>query len=104
MAATPHRGAPLRARSIESASVAELDLEPAQTRVLSRERGWKSIIAFRTRTTPHTALEFGQETGLAFTGTQLRKTSSAGEGSPGETLRPDVTGVILAFDKQFAER
>lgn len=47
-------------------SFGELTLEPKETRILFRERGWKDVIAFQTRNAPHIGHEYVQKTGLAF--------------------------------------
>jgi sulfate adenylyltransferase len=47
-------------------SFPELTLEPKETRVLFREKGWSDVIAFQTRNAPHIGHEYVQKTGLAF--------------------------------------
>ncbi len=47
-------------------SFRELTLEPKETRILFRERGWRDVIAFQTRNAPHIGHEYVQKTGLAF--------------------------------------
>ncbi len=41
-------------------------LKPAETRVLFREKGWRTITGFQTRNVPHLGHEFVQKTALSF--------------------------------------
>ena len=50
------------------------------------------------KTCPH-----GEEEKLSFSGTKLRKMFSEGEVPPKEFMRPEVSQVILKFDKPFVE-
>ncbi len=48
-------------------SFPELVLEPLETRILFRERGWRNIVAFQTRNVPHRGHEYVQKAALTFT-------------------------------------
>jgi sulfate adenylyltransferase len=50
----------------ESSSFDRFKLSPAETRILFREKGWRTIVGFQTRNPPHLGHEWIQRTALTF--------------------------------------
>jgi len=44
----------------------DLDLNPIETRVLFKEKGWDRVVAFQTRNPPHLGHEYVQKAGLTY--------------------------------------
>ncbi len=48
-------------------SYPNLHLMPLETRILFREKGWRTVVGFQTRNVPHLGHEYLQKTALSFT-------------------------------------
>ncbi len=53
-------------KEVSYAGFEKYSLNPAETRVLFKEKGWKTIVAFQTRNVPHLGHEYVQKAALTF--------------------------------------
>ena len=60
-------GGPVKLHKRIPLEFAELELEPAETRAIFKERGWKTVTGFQTRNVPHRAHEHLQRLSLEIT-------------------------------------
>ncbi|MDI6845141.1 MAG: sulfate adenylyltransferase [Candidatus Saccharicenans sp.] len=60
-------GGPVELFELEPTPFDRYRLSPKETRVLFREKGWKTIVGFQTRNTPHLGHEYVQKAALTFT-------------------------------------
>jgi len=60
-------GGPVNLIELESTPYDRYRLSPKETRILFKERNWKTIVGFQTRNTPHLGHEYVQKAALTFT-------------------------------------
>ena len=60
-------GGPVELLELEPTPYDRYRLSPKETRVLFREKGWKTVVGFQTRNTPHLGHEYVQKAALTFT-------------------------------------
>ncbi len=73
----------------------KFDLMPKETRILFREKGWRTVVGFQTRNVPHLGHEYVQKSALTFTD-GLFINPVIGKKKPGD-FRDDV--ILDAYDK-----
>ncbi len=52
---------------VSSTPFDQYKLKPLETRILFKEKGWRTVVGFQTRNTPHIGHEYVQKTALTFT-------------------------------------
>jgi len=60
-------GGPVDLLNITPTPFDQYKLSPKETRILFKEKGWKTVVGFQTRNTPHIGHEYIQKTALTFT-------------------------------------
>ncbi|MCX8161131.1 MAG: sulfate adenylyltransferase [Candidatus Saccharicenans sp.] len=60
-------GGPVELLELEPTPYDRYRLSPKETRVLFKEKGWKTVVGFQTRNTPHLGHEYVQKAALTFT-------------------------------------
>ncbi len=60
-------GGPIDLIQAPATEFARYYLTPKETRVLFKEKGWRTVVAFQTRNTPHVGHEYLQKAALTFT-------------------------------------
>jgi len=60
-------GGPVELLELESTPYDRYRLSPKETRILFKEKGWKTVVGFQTRNTPHLGHEYVQKAALTFT-------------------------------------
>ncbi|MDD8031292.1 MAG: sulfate adenylyltransferase [Acidobacteriota bacterium] len=60
-------GGPVELLELSSTPYDKYRLSPKETRILFREKGWKTVVGFQTRNTPHLGHEYVQKAALTFT-------------------------------------
>lgn len=60
-------GGPVELLELEPTPYDRYRLSPRETRILFKEKGWKTVVGFQTRNTPHLGHEYVQKAALTFT-------------------------------------
>lgn len=60
-------GGPVELLELEATPYDRYRLSPKETRILFKEKGWKTVVGFQTRNTPHLGHEYVQKAALTFT-------------------------------------
>jgi len=60
-------GGPVELLELEPTPYDRYRLSPKETRILFKEKGWKTVVGFQTRNTPHLGHEYVQKAALTFT-------------------------------------
>jgi sulfate adenylyltransferase len=60
-------GGPVELLELSSTPYDKYRLSPKETRILFKEKGWKTVVGFQTRNTPHLGHEYVQKAALTFT-------------------------------------
>ncbi|MGB9907571.1 MAG: sulfate adenylyltransferase [Candidatus Saccharicenans sp.] len=60
-------GGPVELLELEPTPYDRYRLSPRETRILFKEKGWRTVVGFQTRNTPHLGHEYVQKAALTFT-------------------------------------